>query len=275
MRDPRTVLREHGLWAKKRFGQNFLVAPDMPWRIAAAGGATARDVVFEIGPGCATLTRALAAQAGRVVALEHDRELVPVARAEMADAPHVEIREGNVLDVDWAALAAELGQPPVVYGNVPYHLSTPIIVGLIEARSSWRRVCLLLQREFAERVAAPPGDRRCGTLSARAGLWTHATIALQVGSGSFHPRPKVDSSVLVLEPRAEPAVDVGDEAAFHMLVKALFAQRRKMARKALKPVCGDAMEVLEAAGLEPTRRGETFSMEELAALSRALVASRM
>ena len=162
----------------------------------------------------------------------------------------------------------------MVYGNVPYHLSTPILLGLIAAPRAWSRVCLLLQREFAERVAAPPGTRRCGTLSARAALWTHPTAALQVSASSFHPRPKVDSTVLVLEPRTEPAVDVGDEAVFYTVVKALFSQRRKMARKALKPVCASPTEVLESAGLEPTRRGETFTLEELGALSRALVLSR-
>ena len=274
MRDPRTVLKEHGLWAKKRFGQNFLVDASVPSRIVAAGGVRTDDVAFEIGPGCGTLTAALAPAAGRVVAIEHDRDLVPVARAELAAEAHVEIREGNVLDVDWHALAEELGQPPVVYGNVPYHLSTPIVVGLLEARGTWRRMCLLLQREFAARVAAAPGTRACGTLSARAALWTHATLALHVGAGSFFPRPKVESAVLVLEPRAEPAADVGDEATFYRVVKALFAQRRKMARKALKPLCPNPTEVLEDAGLEPTRRGETFTIEELAALSRAVSRSR-
>ncbi len=270
MRDPRTVLKEHGLWAKKRFGQNFLVDPAIPARIAAAGGAGPTDVAFEIGPGCGTLTAALAPLAGRVIALEHDRDLVPIARAELADQPHVEIREGNVLDVDWVALTQELGQPPVVYGNVPYHLSTPIVLGLLAARGSWRRACLLLQLEFAERLASPPGTRACGTLSAHVALWTVPTLAFHVSSSSFFPRPKVESAVLVLEPLAEPAADVGDEATFRRVVKALFSQRRKMARKALKPLCENTSQVLEAAGLDPTRRGETFTIEELAALTRTL-----
>ncbi len=270
MPDPRDVLKAHGLWARKRFGQNFLVDPGAPGLIATAGGATRADVVFEIGAGVGTLTRALADIAGRVVALEHDADLVPVARAELADLPDVEVREGNVLDIDWVALAAELGGPVVVYGNVPYNLSTQIMVGLLEAPHAWRRVCLLLQREFATRVAAPPGSRRCGALSAQVALRTHATIALEVSPTSFFPVPKVDSSVLVLEPRAKLAVDVGDESTFRKVVRALFAQRRKMARKALKPLCADSEALLEEAGLEPTRRGETFQLEELAALSRAL-----
>ncbi len=274
MRDPRAVLRDHGLRTKKHFGQNFLVDPSVPPRIVSAGGAVPGDTVFEIGAGVGTLTHALAATAGRVVALEHDRELVPIARAELGAHPHVEIREGNVLDVDWRALAEELGGPPVVYGNLPYNLSTPIVVGLLEARGAWRRACFLLQKEFAERVAAPPGDRRCGTLSAAAALWTWPTLAFEVGAASFHPPPRVDSAVLVLEPRSEPAADVGDPAAFRQVVRALFAQRRKMARKALKAVTPDPEALLAQAGLEGTRRGETFTLDELAAISRALHASR-
>ncbi len=274
MRDPREVLKAHGLWAKKRFGQNFLIDPSIPGRIVAAGGVSADDVAFEIGPGCGTLTAAIAQIAGRVVAIEHDRDLVPVARAELAATPTVEVRTGDVLDVDWHALAAELGGPPVVYGNVPYNLSTPIVLGLLAARGAWKRACLMLQREFAERVAAPPGTRRCGTLSAQVALWTHATLAFEVGADSFHPRPKVDSAVLVLEPRAEAAADVGDPQVFRTVVKALFAQRRKMSRKALKQVCRDPRAVLEAVGLDPTRRGETFTLEELAALSTEISRSR-
>jgi 16S rRNA (adenine1518-N6/adenine1519-N6)-dimethyltransferase len=148
------------------------------------------------------------------------------------------------------------------------------VIGLLEARGSWRRACLLLQREFAVRVAAPPGTRACGTLSALAALWTHPTVAFHVGSASFFPRPKVESVVLVLEPRTEPAADIGDEATFRRVVKALFSQRRKMARKALKPLCENTSQVLESAGLDPTRRGETFTIEELAALSRALSEQR-
>ncbi len=272
--DPRTALKAHGLWAKKHFGQNFLVAASAPERIALAGGAGPGDVVFEIGAGCGTLTRALAARAGRVIGLEHDRELVPVAQAELAPWTHAEIREGNVLDVDWNALALELGGPPLIYGNLPYHLSTPILLALLEAPTAWRRACFLLQREFAERLAAAPGTHDCGVLSAYAALRTKPRIAFRLPPGAFHPPPKVESAVLTLECLPAPVEDVGQESVFREVVRALFAQRRKTARNSLRAACPTPEAALEAAGLAPERRGETFTLAELAALSRAVVALR-
>jgi len=273
-RDPRTILRAHGLWTKKHFGQNFLVAPDVPDRIVAAGGARPPDTVFEIGAGVGTLTHALARRAGRVIALERDPDLLPVLESEFAGVDNVTLREGNVLDVDWAAEAEAAGRPLVVYGNLPYHLSTQIVLGLLAAPMAWTRACFLLQREFAARLAAPPGDRGTSALSAQAALWTLSTLAFTVGPGSFHPPPKVHSAVLVMERRAAPAVDVGDAKAYRTVVRALFAQRRKMARRALRPVCDDPVALLTAAGVDPTARGEALTLEELAALSRALVALR-
>jgi 16S rRNA (adenine1518-N6/adenine1519-N6)-dimethyltransferase len=273
-RDPRSVLRAHGLWTKKHFGQNFLIGASIPSQIAAAGGALADDVVFEIGAGCGTLTHALAPIAARVIALEHDRDLVPVARAELSYAPNVEIREGNVLDVDWSALRQEVGRPVVIYGNLPYHLSTPIVLGLLGAHHTWRRACFMLQREFAERLAAPPGTRKSSALSVQAALWAHTSMVFHVPAFNFHPAPKVESTVVVMERRASLPVDVGDPKAFRGVVRALFAQRRKMARRALASIYSDPTALLEAAGVEGTRRGETFNLAELAAITRAWVQLR-
>lgn len=273
-RDPRQILRAHGLWTKKHFGQNFLVAPGVPARIVAAGGACRGDTVFEIGAGVGTLTHALADRIDRVIALERDRTLIPVLESELAGREGVQIREGDVLDVDWTAEAEAAGGPLVVYGNLPYHLSTQIVLGLLDAPRAWTRACFLLQREFAARLAAPPGDRGTSALSARAALWTISTLAFTVGPGSFHPPPKVDSAVLVMERRPAPAVDVGDPKAYRAVVRALFAQRRKMARRALRAICDDPIALLEAAGVTPTARGEQLTLDELGALSRALVARR-
>ncbi|MCB9541895.1 MAG: ribosomal RNA small subunit methyltransferase A [Myxococcales bacterium] len=270
MTDPREILRRHGLWTKKHFGQNFLVAPGVPDQIAAAGGAGPGDTVFEIGAGVGTLTAALAARAGRVIALERDPELIPVLRAELAGADNVELREGNVLDVDWTAEAAAASGPLLIYGNLPYHLSSSIVIGLLDAPQAWRRACFLLQREFAARLAAPPGDRGTSALSAAAALWAISTLVFEVGPQSFHPPPKVDSAVLVMERLDRPAVDVGDPAAYRRVVRALFAQRRKMARRALKGAVPDPEALLAAAGIDPTLRGEQLTLDQLAALSRAL-----
>ncbi len=267
--DPREILKKHGLWTKKRLGQNFLIDAYVPGRIVQAGAAGENDTVFEIGAGVGTLTQALAGVAKRVVALEYDRELVPVLRAEFALDERVEIREGNVLDMNWNELAKELG-PLMIYGNLPYYLSSDIVLGLLEAPYAWTRACFLLQREFAERVAAAPGTRNCGVLSAWAALWTWPSIAFNVGPDSFYPAPKVESAVLTLERRPAPAVDIGDPKAFRQILKALFGQRRKMARKALKPLNFAKGDPWEITGLDGTRRGEDFSLEELAMLSRAL-----
>jgi 16S rRNA (adenine1518-N6/adenine1519-N6)-dimethyltransferase len=270
--DPRAVLKAHGLWTKKRFGQNFLIAPQVPERIVRVGGARANDVVFEIGAGCGTLTRALAPEVSRVIALEYDRDLVPVARAELGWADHVEIREGNVLDVDWDAIRTEFGVTPIVYGNLPYHLSSKIILSLIAHPTTWSRACFMLQKEFAQRLAATPGTRQSSALSVQAALWSVTTHAFDVPANCFHPAPKVESSVIVMERRETPAADVGDEARFKSVVRALFAQRRKMARKALKSISDDVDDLLTRASLDGTCCGETFTLDEIAALSRALIA---
>ncbi len=275
IRDPRVLLKAHGLWSKKHLGQNFLVDEQLPQRIAAAGGAKAQDTLFEIGAGLGTLTHALAETGNRVIALEYDQELLPILRAELFYAKNVEIRQGNVLDLDWSALAKELG-PLTIYGNLPYHLSSPILGALLEHRQAWERICLLVQREFAERVAAIPGSgRRCGVLSALSSLWSYPSLLFQVPPDAFFPSPKVHSAVLILERRERPAVEVGDEQIFHQILKALFAQRRKMARKALRSFSPQAEVLLERAALDPRRRGETFNLEELGRLSVAAQRSKV
>ncbi|MGC6416103.1 MAG: 16S rRNA (adenine(1518)-N(6)/adenine(1519)-N(6))-dimethyltransferase RsmA [Bradymonadia bacterium] len=272
--DPRAVLKAHGLWTKKRFGQNFLVMPEIPDRIVRAGGILDGDVVFEIGAGCGTLTRALASQATRLIALEYDRDLVPVARAELAWANHAEVREGNVLDMNWESLKSELGQAPLIYGNLPYHLSSKIILSLIAQPSAWKRACFMLQKEFAQRLYARVGSRESSALTAQCALWSTTTHAFDVPAHCFHPAPKVESSVITMERLEQPSVDVRDPAVFRSVVRALFAQRRKMARKALKSITDSVDELLERAELDGKRRGETFTLEELAQLSRELTAMR-
>ncbi len=269
-KDPRSILKAYGLWTKKHFGQNFLIDPSVPERIVQAGGVEAGETVFEIGAGLGALTMALANRAGRVVALEYDRDLIGILRSEMAGDASVEIREGNVLDVDWDALSAELGGNLLIYGNLPYHLSTPILLALLDHPHAWKRACFLLQREFAERVAAEPGTKACGALSAWAALWTRSYIDFEVGPESFHPAPKVDSAVLVLERLPKMAADVGNPESFRKVVRALFDQRRKMARKALKGIMPDPEALCASLGIDSTRRGETFSLEELASISKAL-----
>jgi len=272
--NPHQVLRAHGLKAKKALGQNFLTDMGVVERIAQSGGLTSESVVFEIGAGCGTLTHALAARAKRVVALEYDDDLIGILRDEMSYAPSVELMHGDVRKLDWSALSEALGDSVTVYGNLPYYLSSEILLSLLRGPLPWSRACFLVQLEFAQRVCAPPGDRRAGSISALTHLLTYPSVLFQVPASSFTPAPKVESAVMVLERRAEPAFDVGDARSFRAIVKALFAQRRKMARRSLKPLCPEPDRLLESCGLDPSARGERFSLEELAALSRAWVAQR-
>lgn len=272
--NPHQVLRAHDLRAKKALGQNFLCDMSVVERIAASGGLSPQSVAFEIGAGVGTLTHALAARAARVIALEYDEELAPIARAELAYAPHVEVRQGDVRRLDWGALSAEVGAPLVVYGNLPYYLSSEILLSLLEGNTAWSRACFLVQLEFAQRVCAPPGDRAAGAISALTHLMTYPSVLFRVPPGAFSPAPKVESAVMVLERRGAPSEDIGDARAFRAVVRALFGHRRQMARRALKQLCEDPEALLAAAGLSPTARGEAFTLPELARLSRALIASR-
>lgn len=268
--NPYTVLRDHGLRAKKALGQNFLTDPNIPRQIASSGGVRTGDVIFEIGAGCGTLTHCLSDLAERVIALEYDEDLAPIAREELAYAPHVEIRHGDIRKLDWAALAEEIGQELVVYGNLPYYLSSEILLALLASPQSWRRACFLVQLEFAERVCAPPGNRAAGSISALAHLLSYPSLLFQVKPEAFSPPPKVTSAVMVLEKRDDFAEDVGDLKTFRAVVKALFAQRRKMARSTLKPLHDDPTALLQSLNLTPTHRGERFTLEEIARISRAL-----
>jgi len=272
--NPYHVLRAHGLKAKKALGQNFLTDMSVVERIAESGGLSSDSVVFEIGAGCGTLTHALAARAGQVLALEYDDDLISILASELSYAPHVRLRHGDVRALDWGALTEELGEPLTVYGNLPYYLSSEILLALLEGELQWTRACFLVQLEFAQRICAPPGSRRAGSISALTHLLTYPTVLFQVPAEAFTPAPKVESAVIVLERRARPAFDVGDPKRFRALVRALFAQRRKMARRSLKPLCPDPEALLQACALDPTTRGERFTLEQLATLSRAWAAGK-
>jgi 16S rRNA (adenine1518-N6/adenine1519-N6)-dimethyltransferase len=268
--NPYQVLRDHGLRAKKSLGQNFLVDPNIPPQIASSGGLRHGDVVFEIGAGCGTLTHCLGDLATQVIAIEYDEDLAPIAQAELAYASHVDVRHQDVRDLNWSKVADEVGQPLVIYGNLPYYLSSEILLSLLANPTSWKRACFLVQLEFAQRVCATPGNRKAGSISALTHLLTYPSMLFEVPPSAFSPPPKVTSAVMVLERRDGWAEDVGDLKTFRRVVRALFAQRRKMARSALRGICEHSEELLTSLGLTPTTRGERFTLAELARISRAL-----
>jgi 16S rRNA (adenine1518-N6/adenine1519-N6)-dimethyltransferase len=263
---PSELLRRHGLRPKKQWGQNFLGDPDLLAALAALAELRPGETVVELGAGLGHLTRALAATGARVVAVERDRELVPILRSEL---PRVEIAEADAKSFDLASAAR--GERIVVCGNLPYHLSSPILFHLLDQRSVVRRAVLLLQREVAERVAASPGGRDYGVLSVLVQHVADAKIGLQVGRHAFTPPPEVESSALVLDFLPRPRAEVSDEQRFRALVKAAFSQRRKTLWNALRSMAG-ARDALERAAIDPKRRAETLSVAEFAAVERALPA---
>jgi 16S rRNA (adenine1518-N6/adenine1519-N6)-dimethyltransferase len=271
--DPRQVLARHGLFAKKSWGQNFLVDMHAHAAIAAATVGSPNDWVLEIGAGLGTLTHhlAAAATAGRVIAVERDRQLIPILRAELAGAAHVEIREENALTLDYAALAVGApGGKLAVAGNLPYQIASPLLFAILAARAHVARAVVMLQREMAERILAAPATPEYGALGVLLGAYLDGERVLRVRAGSFYPAPRVDSAVVRLVPRATPRVR-GDAERFAVVVHAAFGQRRKMLRNALAAVFGDAAAAaLAATGISGERRGETLTIEEFDALTCAL-----
>jgi len=267
MKRPAELLRAHGLRPKKEWGQNFLGDPQVLDALAALARLRPGGTVVELGAGLGHLTRALLATGARVVAVERDRELAPILRAEL---PGAEVVEADAKSFDLSAAAA--GGKVVVCGNLPYHLSSPILFHLLDQRRLVRRAVLLLQREVAERVAAAPGGRQYGVLSVLVQHAADAHIGLEVGRHAFTPPPEVDSSALVLEFLDQPRAEVRDEARYRKLVKTAFAQRRKTLWNALAPLEGGRA-ALERAGIDPKRRAETLSVAEFAAVERALSGS--
>lgn len=263
---PGELLRRHGLRPKKEWGQNFLGDEHLLASLAALARLRPGDTVVELGAGLGHFTRALAATGARVVAVERDRELAPILREQL---PQVEVVEADAKSFDLRAAAARAGGRIVVCGNLPYHLSSPILFHLLDQREAVRRAVLLLQREVAERIAAPPGGRDYGLLSVLVQHVADATLALSVPRHAFTPPPEVESSALVVEFLEKPRAEVRDERRFRSLVKAAFSQRRKTLWNSLKPVPG-GREALSKSGVDPQRRAETLSVEEFASIERVL-----
>jgi 16S rRNA (adenine1518-N6/adenine1519-N6)-dimethyltransferase len=267
---PRVLLERYGLAAKKSWGQNFLVDPGIQARIVAAAALTAADTALEIGAGLGALTRHLTAAAGRVIAVERDPDMVRVLEGEFSARSNLEIRPADALELDYAAF----GRPLVVVGNLPYQITSPLLFAITEGAAGGQviaRAVLMVQREFAERVVAPAGSKIYGRLSVMVQQQAAVEILFHVSPGAFHPRPAITSTVFRLVPRAQPLAPVRDQALFAALVKAAFATRRKMLRRALVPAFGEAAgRALERAGIEGTRRAEELDVAAFARLANAL-----
>jgi len=258
--------------ALKRFGQHFLTDPRLLARIADAAGLAPADTVVEVGPGRGSLTTELAARAGRLIAIEIDRALAAKLRLQFAADPRVEIVEGDVLEQDLGALA---GGAYVLVGNVPYYITTPIIFHALRPPRP-RCAVFLVQREVAERMAAPPGSKTYGALSVTLQTLAEVELLFGVPAGAFKPPPKVESAVVRITPREHPVIGAADEERFRRMVQAAFAQRRKQMRRVVRSLAPlsavQADELLAAAGIAPDARPEVLSPADFARLLAALPA---
>jgi 16S rRNA (adenine1518-N6/adenine1519-N6)-dimethyltransferase len=256
--------------ARKRFGQHFLHDQRVLARIVAALELTGAETVVEIGPGRGALTEHLVPAAKRLVAVELDRDLAAILRARYVDAPHVEIVEQDVLQVDLGAVA---GGPFVLAGNVPYYITTPILFHALRPPRPERAV-YLVQREVADRVVAAPGGKEYGALSVNVQGFAHAEVLMRVPPGAFSPPPQVESAVLRVTPRADPVVSAEHEDCFRRFVQDAFGLRRKQLRRVVRTVAAldaeRADRVLAAVGIDPEARPETLSPEAFARLVAAV-----
>jgi 16S rRNA (adenine1518-N6/adenine1519-N6)-dimethyltransferase len=254
--------------AKRRLGQHFLTDPRILARITDALDPGPNDTVLEIGPGRGGLTEALVGRAGRVIAIEKDRELIPSLRARF---PTAAIVEGDALDLDWHRLAPP---PYLLAGNIPYNITSPLLEKAL-APPRPLRIVFLLQREVADRVAAGPGTSAYGALSVGIQTVARPERLFPIPAGAFQPRPQVDSAVLRLTPLAEPLVGESDGGTFRAMVVGLFGFRRKQLLRGLRELTGwDAARVtdlLSATGISGTLRPEALDPADFARLHRALV----
>lgn len=262
----RDLLRKYGLLPKRGFSQNFLVQPRAIAQIADAVAELGREVV-ELGPGLGALTYALLERGCRVSAVELDRDMVRVLRHELANQARLEIIEGDAVDFDLEAHARRLESKPVVTGNLPYQATGAILRHIVAHRTAIAGAVLMVQREVRDRLVAKSGTKEYGALT----VFTRAAFEVEtlcrLKPGSFYPAPQVESAVVRLIPRAQPLAE--ESTAFRSVVRAAFHTRRKTLRNALRSIGDDerVARVLEAADIDPGRRGETLSIEEFARLA--------
>lgn len=271
------ILTRHGFTFSKALGQNFLIDPTVCPRMAAALEADDRTGVLEIGPGIGVLTKELSAVCGRVAAVELDRRLPDVLAETLADCPNVQVVPGDVLQMDLQALFAHQFADCdrlQVCANLPYYITTPVLMRLLESDLPIERLVVMVQLEAAKRLCAPLGSRDCGAVSAAVEYYTEAEILFEVGRESFYPSPNVDSAVIALTRRQQPPVQVTDNGYFFRVVKGAFLQRRKTLANSLNAALGvpkaELTALFRSLGLSATVRAEQLTMPQMAALANAL-----
>ncbi|MDF2500338.1 MAG: rsmA [Anaerosporomusa subterranea] len=264
------VIRRFGLSLSKRLGQNFLISEQVVDQIVASACLSPEDTVLEIGPGIGTLTQGLAETGASVVAVELDARLVEVLATTLEGYDNIRVVHGDILKTD---ISREINAEKYkVVANLPYYITTPIIMTLLERRLPIEVLVTMVQKEVAQRMTASPGGKDYGALSVAVQYYTEPELLFDVPPTAFIPAPAVDSSVIRCTVRTKPPVDVADERRFFRVVKGAFSQRRKTLSNALKTTGLSSEQIaaiLAKAQINPIRRGETLSLEEFATIANA------
>ena len=272
------IIKKHDFTFQKRYGQNFLIDERVPEKIIAASRIGKEDCVLEIGPGIGTLTRLMAEKAGFVVAVEIDRMLIPILEETLEGFDNVAVIQNDILKCDLQAIADEYngGRPMKVVANLPYYITTPVVMALLESRAPLSTVTVMVQKEVADRMKASPGTKDYGALSLAVQYHSRPQIVAEVPPNCFIPRPKVGSAVVSLEIDDTHRLPEKEEEQLFKLIKAAFGQRRKTLANAAGNNAAvpysreETANALESLGLDRNVRGEALGLEQFIALSAAL-----
>lgn len=273
------ILQKYNFRFQKKFGQNFLIDTHVLERIIEAAGITKEDFVLEIGPGIGTMTQYLCENAREVMAVEIDQNLIPILQETLSSYDNVTVVNEDILKLDILQVAKEhnAGRPIKVVANLPYYITTPIIMGLFESHVPLESITVMVQKEVAERMQSGPGTKEYGALSLAVQYYAKAEIVANVPPNCFMPRPNVGSAVIKLTCHKNNPVKVQDEKFMFRVIRASFNQRRKTLQNGLGNDAGlsvtkkEASRALEQMGLSPTIRGERLSLQEFATLSDNLL----
>lgn len=276
------ILKKYNFRFQKKFGQNFLIDTHVLEKIIASAGITREDFVLEIGPGIGTMTQYLCENARHVMAVEIDQNLIPILKDTLSSYDNVTVVNEDILKLDIARVAEEYnqGKSVKVVANLPYYITTPIIMGLFESHVPLESITVMVQKEVAERMQSGPGTKDYGALSLAVQYYSEAEIVANVPPNCFMPRPNVDSSVIRLTCHRKPPVRVKDEKLMFRLIRASFNQRRKTLQNGLSNDGGlhiskeQAAQAIEKLGVSPTIRGEALTLEQFAALSNIIIEMR-
>jgi len=274
MTSVRKELAEYGLIPRKGLGQHFLVDRNILDKVIRTAQVEKEDIVLEVGPGLGEMTLALARQAKKVIAVEIDSKFAVILKQKMRDFSNVEVVESDILKMDFSQYFRKERYPIKVVANLPYQISTPLLFRFIEFKETLSTLTLMVQKEVAERIVASPGRKEYGSLSIFIQMFSDVSICFFIKPSAFFPPPKVESAVVHMRFKEKPAVNLGDEKWFKKVVKGCFGYRRKTLMNALKhsglPLPKSTESKMEKIGIDPRRRPETLTIQELVYLAEAL-----